>query len=462
MGPARHLVPLLVVGSVALVAGFIILALALGGGPLVNPEGRLDTRRLTSMDDLAEAAKCAYAVADAAPATRTAIADIVANDALPFGSGPCSEFARQRGYAELEGRAFDLHRHISNLDVEYEVVDSRRIRLCSIFDESSDGQETLSIFPDYVRAIGSPELTKARPAGRHCFVVDVGLPYSREEFRDASRMEAMNVVATAAECVAGDIGHLPDTLAGLNLALGPMVVIGRRDSSCNYLLRDPLSGRVDISYTVVNDSTIELCSEFERSHRKSDRAVGDYYVTESVRFPELAEDRPAGKQCYQIALRLPAPDPAVRFTPTWDEPIDVEALPKEIRTDATNDSRAIGDAVNVIRMAGCAYRLGGEAPTSFEAGLEIISRLPAVADRDGCGWAPSYFSTAYNKPVASYDRIDRTTVNVCVDYRRAWPSVMQLNYYGSALLDWPKSLAALQAPVEKGRHCYAVDLSKQS
>lgn len=160
--------------------------------------------------------------------------------------------------------------------------------------------------------------------------------------------------------------------------------------------------------------------------------------------------------------RLLAPDPKSNVTmPVWDDAeVGVEHLPLRVQAAARKDKRAIGDVVNVLRLARCAYTIDGSAKNTFEEALETIRSRPALARRYECEWAPSYFSDPQNAPVVSYERLGIADVRVCADFKRSWTNVLALDYYAEALEQWPLSLPELQRSVASGHTCYSVSLSR--
>lgn len=211
----------------------------------------------------------------------------------------------------------------------------------------------------------------------------------------------------------------------------------------------------DATYEKLDDSHVRLCDVFRRPFDPKGSNVESFNPLHDAYHPELTAARPTGgKHCYDITMI----DEAKPSGLSWQETIDVEALPPEIAWGAIADKRSIGDVSNVLRLARCARQIIGEAPQSFESGLAAVASEPAASGRHNCDWAPSYFGNADNVPTVTYSRIDANTVSVCATYRHAWPVPLRLNFYDSALTEWPGSAPALQGPVEAGRHCYEVVL----
>lgn len=210
----------------------------------------------------------------------------------------------------------------------------------------------------------------------------------------------------------------------------------------------------DTTYEKVSNTSVRYCGNFRRPFAPSKPAQPDYrrddYFGGSWQDP-----RPkAGPHCYEVDL--------IRMNGAemrWDDTIAIEALPPDVRNKAEADKRAIGDVVNVLRMARCARDISGEAPASFAAGIETI-RAAKIPHPHNCSWAPSYFDDPNNVPVVSYSKNDNGMVSVCADYAMAWPTPLRLDYYAEALDNWPGNLAELQQSVEAGHHCYTIDLIK--
>lgn len=161
-------------------------------------------------------------------------------------------------------------------------------------------------------------------------------------------------------------------------------------------------------------------------------------------------------------VRLFAQGPIANATmPVWDDAeVGVEHLPLRVQPAARKDKRAIGDVVNVLRLARCAYTIDGSAKNTFEEALETIRSRSALARRYGCEWAPSYFGRPQNAPVVSYERLGVAKVRVCANFERSWTNVLALDYYAGALENWPTSLPELQGSVASGHTCYSVSLSR--
>lgn len=300
-----------------------------------------------------------------------------------------------------------------------------------------------------------PELAGPRPArGLHCY--DVALEETElAEREDALVFRQMNAVATATQCAFSATSHFPESIPAAEV-LGEQQ---RDDPACR--VRDFLAQpRQDIAYASVDDSTIRLCAVFNRSYGAYDAPARVFDPRRDARFAELAEVRPeTGRRCYSIRMLLPDPITEAPASP-WDEPMDLEVLPMSMRSAAIQDRSAIGDAVNVLRLARCAFTVNGALPSTFEEAVQVIVRRPHVAERYNCEWAPNYFGDARNSPTATYERLDGSRVQVCTLFQKAWERPLELSYYGEALREWPTSLPELQRSISvPGRHCFTVLLT---
>lgn len=338
--------------------------------------------------------------------------------------------------------------------ISYQRVQTSDIRLCGEFSTPSSGQAAARPFFDVIIRL-QQEFTAPRPTvGRHCY--DVTLEVTEPAIReDALIFRELDAAATAAECTLTAAGALPKT-------------IPRADSATAEQLGDPACGprrfigqsRQAFEYGLAGAASIRMCATFRRGYAASDKPARVFDPMRDARFGELAQSRPElGRRCYTIAMLLPDPQPQVPVS-AWDEPIDVEKLPAELRGAAEQDKQAIGDAVNVLRLARCALTMGGASPTTTKEAIQMVALRPRVAERYKCGWAPSYFANPKNLPVGTYELIDNGRVRVCARFQSAWNQPLALNYYGEALTDWPTSLPELQRPVsEPGQHCFTVRLT---
>jgi hypothetical protein len=156
-----------------------------------------------------------------------------------------------------------------------------------------------------------------------------------------------------------------------------------------------------------------------------------------------------------------APDPKVEMPASaWDEPISVDKLPTAMRGSAERDKKTVGDVVNVLRLARCAFTIGVAAAATLKDAIDKVASRPGVAERHGCGWIPSYYSAPNNSSAASYERIDNSHVRVCARFQLPWDRPLALDYYKEALTQWPTSLTELQRPISRpGQECYTVRLT---
>ncbi len=338
--------------------------------------------------------------------------------------------------------------------VEYQRLNASSIRLCAVFEKASAGQQVAHPYFDFsVELI--PELATARPnAGRHCY--DVTLASMAPGVRaDAQAFRQLNAAATAVECAFIATGSLP---ARLDDAV-ELSARQRNDPDCLHL-SSVLDGGPSIEYAIIEAPNVRLCADFSRPFAQLDPPMRLFDPRRQAQFAEFSEDRDeVGRRCYDIAVRLPEPSLSVMM-PSWDEPIDVEALPMQLRLAATHDKRAIGDVVNVLRLARCAYTLEGRAPQTVQDAVSAIARSNRVASRFNCDWAPQYFADPGNAPVATYERLGPAQVQVCATFNAAWEQPLALEFYSEALEDWPTNQPELQRPITPpGKHCFTLRLT---
>ncbi len=343
-----------------------------------------------------------------------------------------------------------------NIDVSYQRLGPSDIKLCGDFRKRSYGQTRAHPFNDVSWQL-RPELTAPRPkSGLHCY--DIKLSATANDTRkDALLYRELDDAITAAECSFSATGNLPISLA----AAQTLRIQERNDPACRG--QDFLGqSNQTLKYSVVDQSTIKLCTEFLQGYSPAANKISIFDPSRDSRFVELAQERSEpGKFCYSVKMFLPDPL-AVESAFVWDEPLDVENYSDEKRPAAFKDKRTIGDIVNVLRLARCAFSMKGKAPSSFDDAVRIIEQSsPEVARRSSCGWAPSYFCASYNYPVATYEAIEENKVRVCAEFDSGWEHPLALHFYGSALETWPTSLPELRGPIaEPGNHCFDVILTK--
>jgi hypothetical protein len=392
----------------------------------IAPDGSPDDRMLAAMQQIARNAQTVLDETGEVPSSLDALARAARVD-RPRRSGP---------------------------DISYHRLGASSIRLCGEFSKPSSGQT--EAHPYFDVSVGlQPELTAARPArGRHCY--DITLEHTEQAAReDALLFREMNAAATAAECVFSAKGVLPRTIAEAN-ALSEQQ---RDDSSCH--IREFIAQpHQDLEYTLADAASIRLCAKFHRGYHVSDKPARVFDPREDARFFELTRSRPElGRRCYTIRMLLPDPKAEVSAA-AWDEPTAVEDLPVAIRGSAVHDARAIGDVVNVLRLARCSLTMSGAAPPTIEEAIRTVALRQNIADRFGCSWVQTYFTGPHNSPFANYQHLDKERVRVCARFRAAWERPLSLNYYGAALADWPTSLPELQRSIsESGPQCFTVRLT---
>jgi len=341
------------------------------------------------------------------------------------------------------------------IDVSYQRLGPSDIKLCGDFRKRSQGQTRAHPFNDVNLQLRS-ELTAPRPkSGLHCY--DIKLSATANDTRlDALLYRELDDAITAVECSFSATGNLPNSLAEAQT----LRVQERDDPACR--VKDFLGqSNQTLKYSVIDQSTIKLCTEFRQSYIPTPNRVAFFDQSRDARFLELSQERSEpGKFCYSIKMFLP--DPSAEPTFVWDEPLDVDSYSDEKRTAAIKDKRTIRGIVNVLRLARCAFSMNGNAPKSVDDAVRTIEQSPPeVARRSNCGWAPSYYSASYNYPVATYEVVEENKVRVCAEFDSGWEYPLALGFYGNAQKTWPTSLAELQRPIaEPGDHCFDVILTK--
>lgn len=337
--------------------------------------------------------------------------------------------------------------------LSYQCVQASGIRLCGEFSWPSSGQTTARPYSEYIVSLQT-ELAAPRPAGRHCYdiMLEVTEPTVRE---DALLFRELDAAATAAECTFMATGALPRTFPKGDVATARQL----SNPACEARQFIGQSSQ-DIEYAPAGTASIRLCATFHRGYAASDKPARVFDPRRNARFGELAQARPElGRRCYAIAMLLPDPR-AEAPASSWDEPIDVEHLPIATRKAAEQDKRAVGDLVNVLRLARCALTMSGAAPSAIQDAIKAVASRPRIAERYECGWVPSYFSSPENFPVAVYQPIDNERVRVCARFQSTWDQPLALNFYREALAEWPTSLPELQRPISgPGQHCFTVRLT---
>lgn len=342
-------------------------------------------------------------------------------------------------------------------EITYERVSASEVRLCGTFQNASQGQAHAMPFFDVVVGLNQAlTVPRSRP-GSHCY--NVALDTVDESARaDAIVFRRMNAIATAVDCAFSASGVVPDAVEDAGPFVGRNAGL-RLPPACSIINIDALT-QSDISYAPTDDGIVRLCGLFQRGYDGSAPAGRIFHPQRDARFPELTAIRSeTGLRCYDIQLRWPETSAAISAA-RWGDPIEMESLSGEHRREAEHDKREIGDVVNVLRLARCAYTMSRVAPETLPEAVALIAQRPGVADRYNCGWAAYYFSESRHAPVVGYERIDRANVTVCATFRRSWPTPLALNFYDEALTKWPTSLPELQRPVaEPGRHCYSAHLT---
>lgn len=337
----------------------------------------------------------------------------------------------------------------ADIGISYHRLGHSSLRLCGDFQKRSLGQKIARPFNDYSLEL-HPDLTAPRPkSGNHCY--DIDLQSTDMTVRhDALLYRDLNAAATTVECTFLATGEFPKNLADAK-TLSPQ----KRDTPACRVREFLRTSGQSINYSMIDNATIGLCAEFKSAYSPSGELASLFDPRRDARFSEFAQKRLSpGKFCYAIKVLLPDL-PAAIPEYVWDAPFDTESAPEEQRDAVIADKRAIGDIVNVLRLARCGYTMGGATPETIEGAIRTIAAHRPVARRYGCGWAPSYF--AQNPPIPTYEPRDNGKVRVCAQFQKAWEQPLALGYYGRALENWPRSLAELQRPLkEPGRQCFTV------
>lgn len=431
--------------------------------PLREIRASADEAMLLDMDELVHAAQCAYALTGEAPASVEDIAALLTERQLPFGYNPCTGH-NVIMHAPMPGRTGSeavraINQRIANLThlrPQLSRVDAAHIELCGEFEAPSKGQQSITIAFDAFVVLDTPVLTQPHAAGRVCHTIDVSLPYSAEELRDASRLATLDAVATATECAFTE-GGLPDTLQEIgDIILDP----GRGSDPRRCDVRNShlaATTSPDITYRPLSDTSAELCADFETSGPPSAALRAHFDMEDLVHFHELTAVRTAaGRHCYVIKME---DDLEQSVEPRWNDPVRIESLPIELQAAARQDKRAIGDVFNLLRLARCAWLMDGKTPDSFANAVEATHMRSARAHRHRCDWVPEFFDNPDNAPVARYSRIDARHVRVCADFASEWPEPLRLNYSGRVIRGWPGNLLAFSRPVSPGETCYEADVA---
>lgn len=342
-------------------------------------------------------------------------------------------------------------------NITYLRLSSSSIRLCGAFQQASSGQEFAWPYYDFAIELESA-LAFPHPAGRHCY--DIPLQTIDAATRnDALLFRKLDTIATAAECYYADKSVLPQTIDDARLFIGRDVTVGRLPE-CNSI-NTGLLNAVDVEYSDQGGAVVRMCASFQRAYDSAQKFALIFDPRRNARFVELGTSQSqAGRRCYDIGMLVPDPVPPTTVE-RWEDPLKVENAAPSDKESLSQDKRAIGDVSNVLRLARCGYTFAGAAADTLEQAVQTVSQVGEAADRYNCDWVPRYFSSSGNAPVASYEKIDDDDVRVCVNYARARPIPLALEYYYDGLSSWPVSLPELQRAIpQPGRHCYAVRLTR--
>lgn len=339
------------------------------------------------------------------------------------------------------------------LSVSYQRTGRTDIRLCGEFSAQGSGRTEVWPVSDIMVPLRS-ELSAPHPSGHHCY--DVALEDTESAARqDALLLRELNSTATAVECTFTATSVLPRTIPKLDAASERQL----KDPAC---MAPKFIARPDqiVEYAPKDSRSFLLCANFAKGYPSAEKPARVFDPMRDARFDALTRPRPqGGRHCYAITVLLPDPKTEVPAS-AWNETIDIDELPAETRGAARHDKRAIGDLVNILRLARCAFTMDGTSPSTIKQAMKTVSSRPGVAERYECDWVPSYYGEPKNFPVATYERIDDVRIRVCAHFRAAWAQPLALNYYPEAISTWPISLMEFQRPVlEPGKICLDVRLT---
>ncbi len=167
MTSSRDLGPPLAIAGGAIVLAAMIAGFIVVGGPGDARDRRLDDMTADRIASSAQLAQCAYVTTGKPPATLAEASATAARDPATPGAR-CGDFHSDRTLTAIS--AGDPQ---APGDVTYTVVDPTHVRLCGIFRSAVDGK-TPRISPS--AWVSWPELGQARPAGRHCYELQLKEP----------------------------------------------------------------------------------------------------------------------------------------------------------------------------------------------------------------------------------------------------------------------------------------------
>lgn len=148
--------PILAGAGLAIIIAAVVTGFIAVGGPGSARAERIDWLKVAQMHTIANAAACQVAHGDEAP---TSLSDLSTNP-------PDLRLTDVRSC-----RMFDTS-ILGQPGVDYERVDATHIRLCADFQRPFDPERRLGEF--WYNDGTYPQMSKPRPAGRHCYEFDVG------------------------------------------------------------------------------------------------------------------------------------------------------------------------------------------------------------------------------------------------------------------------------------------------
>jgi len=155
LGPPLALAGLAVV-VVAVIAGFIAV-----GGPGDARDQRLDAMTTGRIMNIASAANCAFTLDGAAPANTAAVRSAI----------------ERAGQRSPDGGVCDIYGSLPlNNQVEYSRLANDRIRVCSEFRRPYEPEAARETSYPNPRGNRFPELDAPRPAGHHCYDIQLVKP----------------------------------------------------------------------------------------------------------------------------------------------------------------------------------------------------------------------------------------------------------------------------------------------
>ncbi|WP_033314781.1 ubiquitin family protein [Robiginitomaculum antarcticum] len=342
--------------------------------------------------------------------------------------------------------------------ISYRGLNDSGIELCAEFENPSKGQDIARPFFDVMVGLHLDLSTSREKSGLYCYTINLVKPPDNER-HDGLLYRELNAAATSLECSFSATSKLPSD----DVDVQRFIDHNLAKNSCNigkFVGKFIGKSGQQIRYSNISENTFQLCAEFKEAYSFADKPLPVFDPQQDSRFAEFIQERDeAGEFCFEIKMlrpEIPASEPLYQ----WEDYIDVQSYPIKQRASIKKDKRAIGDAVNVLRLVRCAYTIDGSVPVSIDQAIQTVAQSPNVAERYICGWIPSFYEAPYNSPVAKYEPIDDRQIRVCAQFENVWEQPLKIHFSGGAVKNWPTSLHELQKPIENpGRHCYAVSLT---